>query len=128
MSLYLQNTLATSLERLCGLIGEVFGRQISEGDLVSLFRRALERVAKQTAAALERVMASPEVCSEEPSARVAGRTWWECVVAGAVLQELAASSAKSGPEWAMAGARAELSAANLSCNLICFVRSGPHCA
>ena len=115
LALYLHYTQAISLERLRGLFGEVFGLEISEGALVNLFQRARERVAKQTAAVLERVRASRVVCSDETSARVAGRTWWEWVFVGegAVLHELAASRAKSVPERVMAGARPEVWVADL---------------
>ena len=115
LALYLHYTQAISLERLRGLFGEVFGPEISEGALVNLFQRARERVARQTAAVLERVGASRVVCSDETSARVAGRTWWEWVFVGegAVLHELAASRAKSVPERVMAGARPEVWVADL---------------
>lgn len=115
LALYLHYTQAISLERLRGVFGEVFGLEISEGALVNLFQRARERVAKQTAAVLERVRASRVVCSDETSARVAGRTWWEWVFVGegAVLHELAASRAKSVPERVMAGARPEVWVADL---------------
>ena len=64
---------------------------ISEGALVNLFQRTRTRETKQTAALLERVRASRVVWSDETSARVAGRTWWEWVFVGegAVLHELA---------------------------------------
>ena len=115
LALYLHYTQAISLERLRGLFGEVFGLPISEGALVNLFQRARARVARQTAAVLERVRASRVVCSDETSARVAGRTWWEWVFVGegAVLHELAASRAKSVPERVMAGARPEVWVADL---------------
>ena len=115
LALYLHYTQAISLARLRGLFGEVFGLEISEGALVNLFRRARERVAQQTAAVLERVRVSRMVCSDETSARVAGRTWWEWVFMGegAVLHELAASRAKSVPERVMAGARPEVWVADL---------------
>ena len=67
-------TQATSFERLRGLFREVFGLQISAGTLVNLFQRARASVAQQTAAVLERVRVSRVVCSDETSARVAGRT------------------------------------------------------
>ena len=115
LALYLHYTQAISLERLRGLFGEVFGLEISEGALVNIFRRARERVATQTAAVLERIRASRVICSDETSARVAGRTWWEWVFVGegAVLHELAASRAKSVPERVMAGARPEVWVADL---------------
>ena len=115
LALYLHYRQAISLERLRGLFGEVFGLQISEGTLVNQFQRARARVAKQTLAVLERVRASRVVCSDETSARVAGRTWWEWVFVGkgAALHELAASRAKSVPERVMAGARPEVRVADL---------------
>ena len=75
LALYLPYTQAIRLERRRGLYGEVFGLEIGEGALVSLFPWARDRVAKQTAAVLERVRASRVVCSDETSARVARRTW-----------------------------------------------------
>ena len=74
---YLHYTQAISLERLRGLFRDAFGLQIREGALVNLFRRARDSAARQTAAVLDRVRSSRVVCSDETSARVAGRTWWE---------------------------------------------------
>lgn len=46
------------MEWLRGLFGDVFGLQISEGALVNPFRRARERVAKQTLTVPERAESS----------------------------------------------------------------------
>ena len=77
VALSLHYTQSISLERMRGLFRDAFGLQISEGALVNLLRRARDSAARQTAAVLDRVRSSRVVCSDETSARVAGRTWWE---------------------------------------------------
>lgn len=64
---------------------------------------------------LERIRASRVICSDETSARVASRTWWEWGFSGegTVLHELAESRAKSVPERVMDGAHREVWVADL---------------
>ena len=78
--LHLHITQAVSFERLARLMGEVFGLSISEGAIANILVRAqtpLVAAAETIAAA---VRASPVVGSDETSARVRGKTWWQWVL------------------------------------------------
>jgi transposase len=78
--LHLHVTQAVSFERLARLMGEVFGLVISEGAIANILARAqtpLTAAAETIAAA---VRASPVVASDETSARVGGKTWWQWVL------------------------------------------------
>ena len=78
--IHLHITQAVSFERLARLMGEVFGLSISEGAIANILVRAqtpLVAAAETIAAA---VRASPVVGSDETSARVRGKTWWQWVL------------------------------------------------
>jgi len=78
--LHLRITQAISFERLARLMGEVFGLEISESAIANILARAetpLLAAADTIAAA---VRASPVVGSDESSARVRGKTWWQWVL------------------------------------------------
>jgi transposase len=79
---YLHYAHAIGMERLALLMGEMFGLSISEGAISNILARA--RYPLQGAAqAIEKVvLSSPVVCSDETSARVKGKTWWEWVFIG----------------------------------------------
>src|SRR5271169_6164573 len=73
-------TQATGFERLVRLLDEVFGIRISEGAIANILVRAgtpLTAAAETTAAA---VRSSKVVASDETSARVEGKNWWQWVV------------------------------------------------
>jgi transposase len=77
---HLHVTQAIGFERLVRLLDEVFGIRISEGALANILARAqapLTAAAQATAAA---VRASPVVASDETSARVNGKNWWQWVL------------------------------------------------
>ena len=77
---HLHATQAISFERLARLLDEVFGLTISEGALVNILARAkapLVRAAEPIAAAVRQ---SAVVGSDETTARVAGKTWWQWVL------------------------------------------------
>ena len=79
---YLHYAQAISIERLRLVLGEIFNLSISEGALCNILARAqapLSAAADRIAAA---VRASPVVCSDETSARVMGKNWWEWVFIG----------------------------------------------
>src|SRR5437660_2084895 len=78
--LHLHVTQAIGFERLVRLLDEVFGVRISEGAIANLLGRAgapLTAAAETTAA---EVRSSKVVASDETSARVAGKNWWQWVV------------------------------------------------
>jgi transposase len=77
---HLHATQAIGFERLARLLDEVFGVTISEGALVNILARAkapLVRAAEPIAAAVRQ---SAVMGSDETTARVAGKTWWQWVL------------------------------------------------
>jgi len=76
---YLHYAHAIGLERLTALMGEMCALTISEGAISNMLLRAREPLLAAAAAIRETVTASPVVCSDETSARVSGKTWWEWV-------------------------------------------------
>ena len=78
--LHLHVTQAIGFERLVRLLDEVFGIRISEGAIVNMLARAetpLTAAAETTAAEVRR---SKVVASDETSARVEGKNWWQWVL------------------------------------------------
>ena len=79
---YLHYAHAIGLERLSALMGEMFALSISEGAISNMLARAREPLLAAAAAIRATVTASEVVCSDETSARVSGKTWWEWVFVG----------------------------------------------
>jgi transposase len=78
--LHLHVTQAIGFERLVRLLDEVFGTRISEGAIANMLARAeapLTAAAETTAAEIRR---SKVVASDETSARVEGKNWWQWVL------------------------------------------------
>ncbi len=69
-------------ERLCGVMRDVFGTSLSEGGAVAIVERAGEAARPEAAAIGERVRQSAVIASDETSARVHGRNYWEWVFMG----------------------------------------------
>ena len=109
LAVYLHYAQAISYERLRALFRDVFGLESSEGALANLFRRVQGRFGEQAEAIRERVRGSRVVCSDETSARVHGRKWWEWVFlgTGAVLHVLRPSRSKAEPESVLGARDAE---------------------
>jgi transposase len=78
--LHLHITQAVSFQRLSRLMGEVFGLVISEGAIANILARAEAPLLAAAAPIAAAVRASPVVGSDETSARVRGRTWWQWVL------------------------------------------------
>jgi transposase len=93
---YLHYAHAIGLERLAALMGEMFALSISEGAISNMLARARAPLLAAAAAIRETVTASKVVCSDETSARVTGKTWWEWVFVGtlAVLHIIRPSRGK----------------------------------
>jgi len=86
-------------------MGEMFALTISEGAISNMLARARDPLVAAAAAIGETVTASEVVCSDETSARVTGKTWWEWVFVGtlAVLHIIRPSRSLGGgldPGWA----------------------------
>ena len=94
---YLHYAHAIGMERLATLMGEIFGLSISEGAISNMLARAQAPLVAAAAAIQAAVTASPVVCSDETSARVSGKTWWEWVFIGtlAVLHVIRPSRGKA---------------------------------
>jgi transposase len=79
LAVYLRYAHAVSYQRLAALFGHLFGLEISEGALANLLARAkplFDGAAKRLRTRLRRARL---ICSDETSARVAGRNQWEWV-------------------------------------------------
>jgi transposase len=81
---HLHYTHAIGLERLALLMEEVFSLRISEGAISNILARARAPLLAAAATIRDTVLASPVVCSDETSARVVGKNWWEWVFVGAL--------------------------------------------
>jgi transposase len=80
---HLHVTQAIGFERLARLLDEVFGVRISEGAIANLLARAHTPLAATAAAIGAEVRASKVVASDETSARVKGKNWWQWVLLSA---------------------------------------------
>jgi transposase len=77
--LHLHVTQAISFERLVRLMDEVFG-VISEGAIANIMARAEAPMIVAAENIAGTVRASPVICSDETSARVKGKNWWQWVL------------------------------------------------
>jgi transposase len=78
--IHLHITQAISFERLSLLMAEVFGLSISEGAIANILARAQTPLVAAAEAIATAVRASAVVGSDETSARVRGKTWWQWVL------------------------------------------------
>jgi transposase len=104
MVVYLHYAHAIGMERLALLMDELFSLSISEGAISNILARARGPLLAATAtiqavvlATLLRVLSRPVICSDETSARVKGKNWWEWVFVGtlAVLHFIQPSRGKA---------------------------------
>jgi transposase len=97
MVVYLHYAHAIGMERLALLMDELFSLSISEGAISNILARARAPLLAATATIQAVVLASPVVCSDETSARVRGKNWWEWVFVGtrAVLHSIQPSRGKA---------------------------------
>ena len=77
---HLHVTQAIGFERLVRLLEEVFGLRISEGAIANLLARAQTPLAASAQTIAAEVRASKVVASDETSARVKGKNWWQWVL------------------------------------------------
>src|SRR5271166_2552714 len=78
--LHLHITQAIGFERLTRLMRELFGLTISEGAIANILARAQTPLLEAAAPMAAAVRASAVVGSDEASARVCGKTWWQWVL------------------------------------------------
>ncbi len=95
--IYLHYAHAIGMERLVTLMDEIFALTLSEGAISNMLARAREPLLVAAATIRAAVLASPVVCSDETSARVSGKNWWEWVFIGslAVLHVIRPSRGKA---------------------------------
>jgi transposase len=108
--IHLHVTQAISFERLVRLLAEVFGLTISEGAIANILSRAGAPLLAAAAPIADAVRASPVVGSDETSARVGGKNWWQWVLLGstAIYHVIADTRAASVVTAFMNGARPEV--------------------
>jgi transposase len=73
-------TQMVSFSRLSALMAEVWSLAISEGAIANILARAGTRLGAAAAQIAADVRASAVIASDETSARVNGRTWWQWVM------------------------------------------------
>src|SRR5438132_1949223 len=78
--LHLHVTQAIGFERLVRLLDEVFGIRISEGAIANMLARAGTPLTAADETTAAEVRSSKVVASDEPSARVEGKNWWQWVL------------------------------------------------
>jgi len=78
--LHLHITQAIGFERLVRLMDEVFGVTISEGAIANILARAEAPMVVAAEKIAAEVRSSAVVASDETSARVQGKTWWQWVL------------------------------------------------
>jgi len=78
--LHLHITQAIGFERLARLMDEVFGITLSEGAIANILGRAEAPMIVEAEKIAAEVRASKVVASDETTARVMGKTWWQWVL------------------------------------------------
>jgi transposase len=108
--IHLHVTQAISFERLARLLAEVFGLTISEGAIANILARAEAPLLAAAASIADAVRSSPVVGSDETSARVGGKNWWQWVLLGstAICHVIVDTRAASVVTAFMNGARPEV--------------------
>lgn len=81
---HLHVTQMISYERLSLLMSELFGLSISQGAIANILSRTGARLEQAAQAIAADVRASEVIASDETSARVKGRTWWQWVMSSAM--------------------------------------------
>jgi transposase len=70
---------AISYQRLSGVMNDVFDVSISEGAISNCFEDLLKKLKPRVTEITDAIRDGSGVMSDETSARVAGKTWWEWV-------------------------------------------------
>jgi transposase len=108
--IHLHVTQAIGFERLSRLFSEIFGVAISEGAIANILARAEVPLVAAAAPIAEAVRASSVVGSDETSARVGGKTWWQWVLLSstAICHIIVPRRAASVVEDFLEGARPQI--------------------
>jgi transposase len=107
LAVYLHAQQMISYARLVEVFHGVFGLQISEGAIANMLARCEAPFAAEADAVAARVRASAAIASDETSARVKGKTWWQWtfVTAFAVYHLIAPSRGRKVVVEFLAGQR-----------------------
>jgi transposase len=80
--IYYKHEQHLSYERIVEVMRELHGVVLSEGAIAAILERGGKNAAPVAAEIKEQVISSPVIKSDETSARVEGRNWWEWVFIG----------------------------------------------
>ena len=107
---YLHGRHMVGFERLVELFGDLLGLKLSEGAVSNMLGRAAKPFATKADDIGETVRNSPVIFSDETSARVCGRTWWQWLFASAsaVYHTIVPTRGKCVPTAFLDGARPEV--------------------
>jgi transposase len=107
---YLHGCHMVSYERLTEVFDGLLGLKISEGAIANMLARAETPLGQRAEQIAETVRNSPVVASDETSARVLGKTWWQWVFssASAVYHTIVPTRGKAVPVDFLGGAKPEV--------------------
>lgn len=107
---YLHTQQFVSYNRMAEMLKGVFGLDISQGAIANMLARAGKPFARQAKDIAEVVRNSAVISSDETSARVQGKTWWQWVFgsATAVSHRIADTRGAIAVTEALAGAKPEV--------------------
>ncbi len=105
--IYLRTRQMVGYARMVEVMRDVFGLTICEGALANMLARSAPAFAAETKRIAAVVRASPVIHSDETSARVEGRTWWQWLFgsASAVVHIIVPSRGKAVVSDFLAGSR-----------------------
>lgn len=104
---YLHGCHMVSYSRLVELLDGLLGVKLSEGAIANMLSRAETPFAAEAEVIKEEVRRSPVIASDETSARVCGKTWWQWlfVSASAVYHTIVPTRGKCVPVDFLGGIR-----------------------
>jgi transposase len=107
---YLHGCQMVSYARLAEMLDGLFGLKVSEGAIANMLQRAAKPFADAADQIAAEVRASEAIASDETSARVKGKTWWQWTFgcATAVYHLIAPTRGKCVPIAFLAGAKPKM--------------------
>jgi transposase len=107
---YLHGCQMVGYKRLTEVCQGLFGLTISQGAIANMLARVGRTIAEPAERIAAEVRASEAIASDETSARVKGKTWWQWTFgcATAVTFVMASSRGKSVPTAFLAGAKPKM--------------------